>query len=593
MTKATAPESTVLPTKSGTAAKAETTELKRPPGHGRAERGLDAVARAPEGFGRFGRMFPELAPARFGDTLADAETLMVAVAATLIKTDAGAPIDETEPVDENPVVPAGYTYFGQFVDHDISYDTASDLDRDNDPGAVEDFRTARLDLDSVYGRGPTDQPYLYNPDFTIKLGADKTPTYLHPAKRFDVQRAPADLSGESSETECDRAVIGDPRNDENTIVLQIHALWQRFHNKTMAELARPTDRRAAITGQPAFDTTQRRVRWHYQWIVLRDFLPRIVGQKTFDAVFNGGAPDLRYYKPGDARYPFMPVEFSVAAYRYGHSMVRPSYSLSAMIPHQVVPAPNNLNRLPIFAMPFSCNDVKSLNGFRPLIESWGIDWSFFLPGLANSKPPFDKTPFSAFVRPQPAYRIDTLLVDPLANLPDLRAEFPDVRGQMKPGRRSLPARNLMRGVALGLPSGQAVARRMGLTPLSDDQLWNEPGNLTDASLDSRRKLFADHRDMLTENAPLWYYILREAELTDQQETDFTDDDNKKQRQKLGGSHLGAVGGRIVAEVLIGLVLADNQSYLVQNPLWLPTVAAAAGNPSKFELADIVRYVDAT
>jgi hypothetical protein len=559
-----------------------------PPGHGRRERGLDAVARTAEGFGRFGRMFPELAPARYGGTLVQDEELMSLIAETMIKKDDGAPIDEAEPVDENPVIPAGYTYLGQFIDHDITFDTASDLDRDNDPSAVEDFRTARLDLDSMYGRGPTDQPYLYNPDFTIKLGVDKTPAYLAPAKRFDVQRAPVDLSGENPNAECARAITGDPRNDENSIVVQIHALWQRFHNKIMAELAKPptdpANPRKSLTGLGAFNTAQRQVRWHYQWVVLHDFLPRIVGREMFDAVYNNGHPDLRFYRPDEARYPFMPVEFSVAAYRFGHSMVRPSYSLSAMIPHQVVPPPNNLNRLRIFGLPFTCNDVTTLNGFRPLIPSWGIDWSFFLPDLTSNKPPFDAKPFKDFVRPQPAYRIDTQLVDPLADLPDHR-------GEPKAGRRSLPSLNLMRGVALGLPSGQQVARRMGLTPLTDEELWNIPGNLTDKDLlDKRRKVFADHREQLHENAPLWYYILREAELTNQEETEFEDDDKKKRKQALGGSHLGPVGGRIVAEVLIGLVWHDDQSYLVQHPRWKPTVAAMHG-AAKFQLADVVRFVD--
>jgi hypothetical protein len=113
----------------------------------------------------------------------------------------------------------------------------------------------------------------------------------------------------------------------------------------------------------------------------------------------------------------------------------------------------------------------------------------------------------------------------------------------------------------------------------------------DSDIDKRRKLFADHRQQLHENAPLWYYILREAELTDQRETEFEDDNKKSRKQKLGGGHLGDVGGRIVAEVLIGLVVHDDQSYLVQHPAWRPTIEAAAGSPTEFELADIVRYVD--
>jgi Animal haem peroxidase len=570
-------------------------KAKRPSGHGRAVRGLDAVAYHPEGFGRFGRMFPELARARFGDSLPQEQQVMQAIAQTMIKkNDTGADIDEAEPADENPDIPAGYTYFGQFVDHDITFDPASDLDRDNDPDATEDFRTARLDLDSIYGRGPDDQPYLYNPDLTIKLGPDQAPPYLQGKKRFDVQRAPKDMSGELSDGQQDspRAVIGDKRNDENNIVVQIHALWQRFHNKIMFDLAKPTsskgNARPGLTGKGAFNTAQRLVRWHYQWVVIHDFVRRIVGDATFEAVYNEGKPDLQFYNPEAAAYPFMPVEFSVAAYRFGHSMVRPSYSLSAMIPHMVAADPSKrLARLPIFKAAFDPNAVDSLNGFRPLPLAWGIDWSFFLPIDSTLPPDTQELPFSKFVRPQHAYRIDTMLVDPLSDLPDLRNET-------RPERRSLPVLNLMRGIALGLPSGQAVARRMGIEPLTDQELWLDAGNSTDdADVDARAKVFEDHHEQLHENAPLWYYILREAELTAQVETTFEDDDGNQQTATLGGSRLGPVGGRIVAEVLIGLAAADSQSYLVQNPLWKPTVKDMSPEDATFELADVVRYVDSS
>ncbi|MDI3561003.1 heme peroxidase family protein [Bradyrhizobium sp. Arg816] len=570
-------------------AQAEQSKAKRPQGHGRSERGLDAVAYQPEGFGRFGRMFPELARARFGDTLPQEQAIMNAIADTMIKRgDTGAPITEEEPADENPKIKAGYTYFGQFIDHDITFDPASDLDRDNDPNATQDFRTARLDLDSIYGRGPADQPYLYNPDLTIKLGFDKTPAYLKGKKKlFDVQRAPRDESGEVDDAhqDCPRAIIGDKRNDENNIVLQIHQLWQRFHNRIMLDLARPStepgNERPGITGLAAFNTAQRKVRWHYQWVVLHDFVRRIVGDKMFHAVYNGGKPKLHFYNPEAAQYPFMPVEFSVAAYRFGHSMVRPSYSLSAAIPHQKT---NSLDRLPIFKPNFSCDDVQSLNGFRPLPPEWGIDWSFFLPDVKSDLPkPTKELPFGDFVRPQPAYRIDTMLVDPLSMLPDLRNE-------KRPDRKSLPSLNLQRGIALGLPSGQAVARRMGLKPLTDDQLWIDPGNLDDDAAKARSDMFATNAAQLHENAPLWYYILREAELADAVKTDFEEDGEEKS-QVLGGSRLGDVGGRIVAEVLIGLVVADNQSYLVQDPNWRPTVKDMSGQGARFELSDVVNYVD--
>ena len=267
-------------------------------------------------------------------------------------------------------------------------------------------------------------------------------------------------------------------------------------------------------------------------------------------------------------------------------MVRPSYSLSAEIPHQKEREPTKkLDRLPIFKPEFSCGDVGSLNGFRPLPAEWGIDWSFFLPDVKSDLPePTEELPFGDFVRPQPAYRIDTMLVDPLSMLPDLRNE-------KRPDRKSLPSLNLQRGIALGLPSGQAVARRMGLKPLTDDQLWIDPGNLDDDAAKARRDMFTQYAAQLHENAPLWYYILREAELADAVKTDFEDEDEKPASQVLGGSRLGDVGGRIVAEVLIGLVVADNQSYLVQDPNWRPTVKDMSCQGARFELSDVVNYVD--
>ncbi|MDB5617960.1 hypothetical protein [Tardiphaga sp.] len=178
-----------------------------------------------------------------------------------------------------------------------------------------------------------------------------------------------------------------------------------------------------------------------------------------------------------------------------------------------------------------------------------------------------------------------MLVDPLKDLPDHKGE--------EDARRSLPSLNLLRGLALGLPSGQAVARRLNITPLTDEELWTDEGNLEDANLDARRALFEAHKQDLHNNAPLWYYILREAELADQRETNV---DGEK--RMLGGHHPGEVGGRIVAEVLMA---ADNQSYLVQYPAWTPTlrITPDASAPTDdtpeigaaLTLSDIVRFVD--
>ncbi len=564
-----------------------TTAPQRPRGHGSAARGLDAVARAPEGFGRFGRMFPELPPARFGINLEQDREIMIAIGKAMIKDDPGAMITEAEPLDENAEIPAGYTYLGQFIDHDITFDTSSSLDRAVDPSAVQDFRTPRLDLDSLYGRGPDDQPYLYNEDMTMKLGRPVSPPGV--PKRFDLPRAELDKSGETTALGCQRAIIGDKRNDENSIVNQLHSLFLRFHNAVLADMPPELGGGDAMT---RFRIAQLRVRWHYQWIVLYDFVRRIVGKATFDAVFpydkdlKRRVPSLLFYVPDDARYPYMPVEFSVAAYRFGHSMVRPSYSLSTFIPHEVAGGPGklSLDRLPIFTGKFSCDGLDSLNGFRPIPDAWGIDWAFYFGGLPKPTDP----KFKDFKLPQPSYRMDSLLSLPLADLPD----------HQKERLKSLPQLNLVRGTALGLPSGQAVARRMGLEPLTDDQLWLVDGNLdADPAPADRKAVYEANKGVLANNAPLWYYILREAELTDVRTIEVEVDDpanpgKKIKKQKpLGGWHLGPVGGRIVAEVLIGLIARDEQSFLVQAPLWKPQYLKEGLDPESFSMADIIRFVD--
>ena len=548
----------------------------RPSGHGTSIRGLDSVARHPTGYGRFGRMFPELPPARYADTLEKDAEVMRAIAKTMIKYgDFGGPITKREKEDENPAIPVGYTYFGQFIDHDITLDVASSLDRATDPSAVEDFRTPRLDLDCIYGRGPDDQPYLYNPDLTLKLGPDRAPPGLAAKglKRFDVIRGPADESGSAIEPalECARALLGDKRNDENSIVVQIHALFIRVHNHFMAieraaRLASPGTT-WEMAARKVFTAAQRRTRWTYQYLVIRDFVARVVGRKTFRAVWNGGDPLLKFYHPDDAVFPYMPVEFSVAAYRLGHSMVRPSYALNAK-------TGTGTERLPIFGPRGAdeCAQERNLNGFRPLPASYGIDWSLFFwsPSVDSSMP-------KDAVLPQPSYRLDTLLVDPLAALPDQPAH-----------RKSLALLNLLRGTALGLPSGQAVARRMGIAPLSDDALWRDAGNLPDETdgpdpdgsktIRANRAKLLDTYPSLSDNAPLWYYILREAEIC------------SLDADKIGGVHLGDVGGRIVAEVFMGLLMKDDQSYWNLHRTWVPS--NSAGQPkADFTMVDLVAFVD--
>ena len=219
----------------------------------------------------------------------------------------------------------------------------------------------------------------------------------------------------------------------------------------------------------------------------------------------------------------MPVEFSVAAYRFGHSMIRPVYRLNSFLD----------GRQLIFD---HTNQHENLVGFREFPEDWAIDWDlFFNPG---------GKPITGKDRIQKAYKIDTSLVDPLGHLPlSIAHTVP-----------SLAERNLIRGQKMGLPSGQDVARFMGLTPIADKDLKigkaTEEGSGTNPTLVSKFPNFAN-------NAPLWYYILAEA-----QHFSFKGKDSDPIR-------LGPVGGGIVAEVFIGLLLGDSHSFLSLDPKWTP------------------------
>jgi heme peroxidase len=491
------------------------------PGHHGSVRGADLGRRSSLFEGRFGRMFRTLPAAEFDEKI----LLKLGQAMTAA---ADVPTPEDQPDDEeNSGISAGYTYLGQFIDHDLTFDPASSLERQNDPDALVDYRTPRFDLDSVYGRGPDDQPYLYRADgMHMLLGTPLTGNDSDPKAR-------ALPRGNPEGNEPARALIGDPRNDENVIVSQLQAAFLRFHNRVVDFL-----------GAPAFEEAQRTVRWHYQWVVLNDFLPTIIGKDTWHAILPHTAkgttvledpPRLKFYKP--QKEAFIPVEFSVAAYRFGHSMVRPIYRLNAKMK----------DRLPIFS-----TTGDSLVGFRKTPDTLGIDWSLFFkmgpaPGLGPK-------------RVQPAYKIDTSLVNPLGTLPAAVASNPS----------SLPQRNLLRGWRMGLPSGQEVAAAMGLHPIPDDKLT--VGKATEADSKNNPKL-RDLSPLFEENAPLWYYILADA-----------------QQQFVNNStplHLGPVGGRIVGEVFVGLMLADSHSFLRQNPLFQPLQQFRSPS-GEFKMADLLK-----
>jgi hypothetical protein len=509
--------------------------------HGSPLRGSDTVAASFSTAGRFGRMFRNVPVFEH-----EADNLP-ALARTMIAPPSPGdtrPVPTPAPFDdqENPLIPAGYTYLGQFIDHDITFDPVSSLQRQNDPEALHNFRTPRYDLDSIYGRGPADQPYLYRggprPAPHPTLGFDQRGVmFLHGENRGDPNDpAAAPFVGPDLPRNSEgRALIGDPRNDENIIVSQLHSVFLKFHDRMVEQVFAE----CGMTGNDLFKEAQRRVRWHYQWVVAHDFLPRIIDGDSGDGSGRGGGvvadilrPDvyvtsggtgnllranLRFYRWRER--PFLPVEFSVAAYRFGHSMVRPSYFINDFVKQEMRNA-----RIPLFSA--SEDPLANLTGFRPLPDHWGVQWKHL----------FDLDPAAPAQR---SYKIDTSLATPLGSLP----------GQADVA--SLAQRNLLRGLRLGLPSGQNVARAMGVTPLSDSDL--DLGGRGAPDFDG--------------DAPLWFYVLREAELL------------------AGGRHLGPVGGRIVAEVLVGLLAGDPLSWLSIEPDWQPTLA----QNGRFGMAELIQF----
>ena len=441
-----------------------------------------------------------------------------------------APFEEPKDArdDEESGIPALYTYFAQFIDHDITFDPMSVLIRQNDPDGLVDFRNPALDLDNLYGRGPSDQPYLYDGPMRFLLGEPLTGAAL------DAKDLPRNSRG--------RALIGDPRNDENSIVSQLQGLFLRFHNRL------ETDHPDAT-----FEEIQHLLRLHYHFVVLNDFLPRIISRSVLEELKSNGQfsrDKLKFFHWKND--PFMPVEFSVAAYRLGHSMIRPGYRLND----------DDKSLLPIFPVPPKF--PEGLTGFETMRAGRGIDWGRFIDTDIRS---YDSIPAARKKRLQFAYRIDTSLVNPLSILP--KAVVQD-----KP--RSLAARNLLRGWRLGLPSGQDVARAMHVKPLTDDEILI--GQALDKPPAPLKNIVKAAGGIFNANCPLWTYVLAEA-MNHRDSVKIP----VKEKVSIKTPKLGPVGGRIVAEVFLGLMFGDGSSLLSRDPHWHPRTG------KDFALKDLVTY----
>ena len=413
---------------------------------------------------------------------------------------------------------AGSTFVGQFIDHDITFDQTSQLGVPQNPLISPNTRTPALDLDSVFGGGPGLRPDLYvdNPDGSVgpqlKIGSGGV--------HEDIPRVP---NGDGTFT----ALVGDPRNDENVIVAGMHCAHILFYNRVLDELsehdlgqfpAARAYREDRASNYVAFLLARQVTLWHYQWLMVNEHLPQIAGQQMVNDVLQRGN---RFYNPppGDA---FMPIEFGAAAYRFGHSMVRPSYraNFTSGTGDSTSPTAD-----PFFALVFDKNepdfsdpvnyDRDDLLGGFPAPRRY-VGWQTFFDfgdgNVKNNK------------------KIDTTVSSVLFTLP-----VPAIAPHTQTSPTVLPQRNLLRQLTWGLPSGQAIARAMGVPALAPSDLADLAG------------VYAP----FVASTPLWYYILAEAKAMDD------------------GLNLGPVGGRIVTETLIGLLRADPASYLNVYPGFRP------------------------
>lgn len=458
---------------------------------------------------RFGTMFKDLQAYTPDDQLL--HDLAYAM------TESRGPRDDILPDGkDNFDMPSGFIYLGQFIDHDMTRDTTPLTDKREDPHALRNFDTPQFDLGSVYGAGPAGSPQLYDTDGK------------HLLLRVNTNRI-LDLPRDSSGT----AYVGDPRNDENMIIAQMQMAFIMLHNRFL-------DNEAAGN----FARAQQLTQWHFQWVIVHDFLPHVVGQALVDSLVVANGSSLtaaaRFYKPVNPNRPMMPIEYSAGAYRWGHSGIRPEYEM-----HDFVQVGNNPAVLPIFDSNPDPKTARDLRGSRPLYDDATIDWNYFfeIPGVQSP----DDTNFARL--------IDTEVARPLLELPD------SVVAHVSGAVLALAERNLLRGSRLGLPCGQDVAAAMRR------ELPSNPAPMTNTELDPDGR-FGLANPAWGGKAPLWFYCLQEAAIVG------------------AGKKLGPVAGRIVAEVILGLLQRDKLSYWNARSAFVPI-----GGP-QFRMGDLLKLAKA-
>jgi hypothetical protein len=393
----------------------------------------------------------------------------------------------SDPSDARTVA-AGRPVFGQYLGHDLTADRSL-LQHHDDAELLRNARSARLDLEILYGDGPIGNPYLYT---------------RHDSARLLLGRGGSGQEGDLPRNSEGIALAGDPRQDVHVLISQMHVAMIRAHNRLVDRL-----REDGVPDADVFDVARRELTWHYQYVVLHDYLPETIGGERAARLLDRGP--RRFRAGGSAA---IPLEFADAAYRFGHSQMRDSYQLRP--------------GCPVFKL------MPDLLGLRPTAADRIVHWPLLLdtPG----QPPAQR-----------ARAIDGRLPNSLIHLPL------DITGMVsEDDEASLAVRDLLRGTATGLPSGEAVAQQVGEATLT-------PGEIGLAALG------------WSGETPLWYYILREAAVRED------------------GERLGPVGSLIVGEVLLGVIDGDPSSQRSVDPAWRPSLPSR--QPGRFTLTDLLHPPD--
>lgn len=435
--------------------------------------------------------------------------------------------------DDHPYLPAGYTYLGQFVTHDITFDRTEGLaDGELSALQIRQGRSPSLELDSLYGMGPLSESsrHLYEDDrLKFKIGMT-TPTRFGDA----FVSLPNDLPRDGSRN----ALIAERRNDRNLALAQTHLAFLKFHNAVVDRLLKQ-----GLLGKELYEAARKKVIQHYQWIILHDYLPKILEESVLKDVLASDAKAFRALS-GDDR--FLPVEFAFAAYRFGHSLVRDEYEWNRVFQS---PKNGNLDAARLHQLFTFTGMSGTMQGSPTLPTNWVIDWTRF----------FDFSGFAGVAnhaKSNLAQKIDTSLSLGLKGLPGFPTDVPIES-------RSIAVLDLLMDAMLGLPTGQEVAdalskKKIEVRTLSAKEIAGGP-----------------HKDILTqyglhEKTPLWYYILKEAEVLHR------------------GERLGPIGSRIVAETLVGLIHASEFSIL-EDSGWEPDLGQIKLN--EFGMADLLAFVN--